>query len=103
MKVVFLASATSGLRWFSLYYRSVFPEGSQSARKQMAIALTVLSENPRIGRRIPETEYREFVVPRTPFTLIYRIGAMHIEILRLWDARANPDARDLPNPGTSDQ
>lgn len=100
MRVVFLSSATPDLRWFTRYYRSVFPEGGSSARKHMANAVALLSANPAAGRLIPETDRREPVIPRTPFVLIYRIGASEIEILRVWDARANPIARNLPNQGT---
>ncbi|MFG6515399.1 type II toxin-antitoxin system RelE/ParE family toxin [Sulfitobacter sp. TB366] len=32
---------------------------------------------------------RELSIPRTPFTLIYRVAPTQIEILRLWDTRQN--------------
>ena len=30
---------------------------------------------------------RELSIPRTPFTLVYRVMPSQIEILRLWDSR----------------
>ncbi len=99
MKVVFLPSATPDLRWFTRYYRSVFPQGRFAARKHMANAVTLLSENPAAGRPLPETDQRELVILRTPFVLVYRIGASDIEILRLRDARADPTAHDNPGRG----
>jgi plasmid stabilization system protein ParE len=91
MKVVFLPSSDEDVRWFTRYYRVTFPEGRRNARAQMARALTTLANNPRIGHLFEETELREYVIPRTPFSLIYRIAGQHIEILRLWDGRANRD------------
>ncbi len=99
MKVVFLPSATPDVRWFARYYRSVFPQGRSSARKHMAKAVTLLSENPAAGRALPEGDQRELVILRTPFVLVYRIAASEIEILRLRDARADPTAQDNPGRG----
>ena len=99
MKVVFLPSATPDLRWFTRYFRSIFPQGRFTARRHMANAVMLLSENPAAGRPLPDTDQRELVVLRTPFVLVYRIGASEIEVLRLKDARANPTARSSPNRG----
>ncbi len=97
MKVVFLPSATPDLRWFTRYYRFVFPQGRSTARRHIDNAVTLLSGNPAAGRPLPETDQRELVVLRTPFVLVYRIGASEIEILRLRDARADQAAPTVPD------
>lgn len=99
MKVVFLPSAIPDLRWFSRHYQTVFPQGGSAARKRMAKAVILLSENPAAGRPLPEAGQRELVILRTPFVLVYRIAASEIEILRLRDARADPSARNTPERG----
>ena len=91
MKVVFLASSDAGVRWFTRYYKTAFPEGQRNARAQMANSLAILAENPRIGHVVGKRGQRELPIPRTPFSLIYWVANDRIEILRLWDGRANPD------------
>lgn len=91
MKVIFLQTADEDVRWYARYYHSAFPEKRGNARRQMARALSVLAQNPHIGHPFADTELREYAIPRTPFSLIYRVAAKHIEILRLWDGRANPE------------
>ncbi|MBS3651232.1 type II toxin-antitoxin system RelE/ParE family toxin [Pseudaminobacter sp. 19-2017] len=85
MRVIFLASSDEDVRWFTRYYRTTFPEGRSQAR-----ALAAMEANPFIGHPVSDREEREFSIPRTPFSLIYRIADDCIEILRLWDGRANP-------------
>ncbi len=99
MKVVFLPSAAPDLRWFTLYYRFVFPQGRSTARRHMANAVELLSGNPAAGRPLPDSDQRELVILRTPFVLLYRIGASEIEILRLKDACADPTAHSNPARG----
>jgi plasmid stabilization system protein ParE len=91
MKVIFVASSDEGVRWFTRYYRFTFPEGRGNARRQMAKTLAALSDNPRIGRPISDSKQREYSIPRTPFSIIYRIANDRIEILRVLDGRANRD------------
>lgn len=97
MKVVFLPSASPDLRWFTRYYRFVFPQGRSTARRHMASAVRLLSENPGAGKPLPDSDQRELVILETPFVLLYRIGASEIEILRLRDARADQAARTFPD------
>jgi plasmid stabilization system protein ParE len=91
MKVIFLPSSSEDVRWFTRYYRFSFPAGRRNARERMARTLASLSDNPRLGYAVPETNHREFPISRTPFSLIYRIVDDRIEIMRLLDGRANRD------------
>ncbi|MCQ0090504.1 type II toxin-antitoxin system RelE/ParE family toxin [Roseovarius sp. M141] len=92
MKIVFLESATQDIQWLRYYYQSVFPEGGAKARAQIKAIQTTLAANPYIGRRSDTREMvRELSIPRTPFTLIYRVMPSQIEILRLWDTRQGAD------------
>jgi hypothetical protein len=38
---------------------------------------------------------REFPLPRMPFSMIYRVGETRIEILRVWDQRADRAGLEL--------
>lgn len=88
MRIVFLESAAQDIAWFRYYYRSVFPEGSQSARQHLKAAQTLLAANPYVGHPSDgRQDVRELTIARTPFTLIYRVTRAQIEILRLWDNR----------------
>jgi plasmid stabilization system protein ParE len=63
----------------------------------MARSLTALADNPRIGHPYSDSQgLREYPIRRTPFSLLYRIAEDRIEILRLWDKRANPDRLHAP-------
>jgi plasmid stabilization system protein ParE len=46
-----------------------------------------LKAMPRMGRRAGAADALEFVIPRTPFSLIYRIEGDVLMILRVWDDR----------------
>ena len=88
MKIVFTESAVQDIQWFRYYYRSVFPEGSAKARARLVAIQKTLAANPYIGR--PGEiggDVRELTIPRTPFTLVYRVAPTRIEVLRLWDTR----------------
>lgn len=92
MKIVYLEDAVQDIQWFRYYYRSVFPEGSTKARAQLMAIQNMLAANPYAGHP-SEThqKVRELSIPRTPFTLIYRVMPTRIEILRLWDTRQGTD------------
>jgi plasmid stabilization system protein ParE len=89
LKIVFLASASADLRWFQRYYGDIFPEGRARAGRQLQSAKTVIKQNPMIGHAIETRELREFLIPRTPFSLIYRVTIHRIEVVRVWDARGD--------------
>ncbi|NVO58604.1 type II toxin-antitoxin system RelE/ParE family toxin [Rhodobacteraceae bacterium B1Z28] len=92
MKIVFLEDTTRDIQWFRYYYTSVFPEGSERARIQLKAIQLTLAANPYAGHPSDtRQDIRELSVPRTPFTLIYRVMPTQIEILRLWDTRQGAD------------
>lgn len=88
MKIVFLESAAQDIQWFRYYDQSIFPEGSAKARDRLKAIQTTLAANPYIGQPSDTVKtVRAFSIPRTPFTLIYRVTASQIEVFRLWDTR----------------
>lgn len=89
MKLVYLESTKADLAWYRTYYGSVFPEGARRAAAQYLRAISNLADNPYIGRPIAESGTREYSIPRIPFSIIYRIREEHIEIIRIWDQRAD--------------
>ncbi|WP_274626705.1 type II toxin-antitoxin system RelE/ParE family toxin [Arvimicrobium flavum] len=99
MRLVFLPTTRADFEWLADYYLGVFPEGGPRAYRRLERALAHLADNPRLGKAIAQTDYREYSVPRTPFALIYRIGDDAIEILRVWDRRADPAHMRLPDDG----
>ncbi len=89
MKIVFLNSCAADLDWFQEYYRDVFPSGSANAKDQYMRTKAVLRQNPRIGYPLEEFGLREFSIVRTPFSFIYRVTQKSIEVVRVWDQRAD--------------
>jgi len=87
MKLVYLESARDDLLWLRHYYESVFPEGRAKAKKQFRSIESLLLSNPFIGHETHREDVREFSIPKTPFSYIYRIQHQQIEILRIWDER----------------
>ena len=86
MKIVFLESCAPDLAWFRFYYQSVFPEGSRRAGQQFKALQATLAANPYAGHPSDTGQaVQEITIPRTPFTLIYRVTPLQIEVLRLWD------------------
>ncbi|RKF16777.1 type II toxin-antitoxin system RelE/ParE family toxin [Roseovarius spongiae] len=87
MRIVFLPTTAADLSWFRTYYARVFPEGAARAKHQLRNLCHLLEANPYAGHPGQLDGIRELHIPRTPFTLIYRVTARHIEVLRLWDER----------------
>lgn len=88
MKIVFLEDTTQDIQGFRYHYRSVFPEGSAKARAHLKAIQKAMAANPYAGHPSDARDnVRELSIPRTPFTLIYRVTPTRIEILRLWDTR----------------
>lgn len=89
MKIVFLPSSKADLRWFKQYYINVFPEGRRNADQQYQALLRILKATPMAGRPAHGfASAREFPMQRTPFTVIYRVEADRIDILRVLDQRS---------------
>ena len=90
MKLVFLPSTRSDLLWMRTYYSRVSPEGARRAADQYRRVSSILRDNPLVGRPVEELEgVREFSIPRTPFSVIYRVVDDRIEVLRVWDQRGD--------------
>ena len=89
MTIVYLVTARDDLIWMRRYYSRIFPAGEIQARKHFRLAESILVQNPEIGHSIEVDGLRELVIPRTPFSFIYRLKNNRIEVLRLWDSRAD--------------
>jgi len=90
MKLVFLPSSRSDLRWFKQYYISIFPEGKAKADKQFLALQKALKLNPYIGHSSDiAKDIKEFPVIKTPFSFIYRVKEGRIEVLRIIDTRSD--------------
>ena len=72
------------------YYAHIFPDGAKRAADQYRRTCGVIRDNPLAGRPVEEMEdVREFSIPRTPFSFIYRVVDDRIEVLRVWDQRGD--------------
>ena len=91
MKLIFGELAKRDLRWFTAYYSKTFPEGRKNAERRLTVAIELLLANPFAGTVVQGKPARQFPVLRTPFILIYSIEGDSIHIIRVWDARADPD------------
>ena len=90
MKLVFLPSTRTDLRWMRRYCAQVFPDGATRAAEHYARASGVLRNNPLAGRPVEDMRgIREFSIPRTPFSFIYRVARDRIEVLRIRDQRGD--------------
>lgn len=88
MKLVFLPSTRSDLLWMRTYYAHIFPDGAKRAAKQYGKVCCIIRNNPLVGHPVEEIEdVREFSIPQTPFSFIYRVIDDRIEVLRVWDQR----------------
>lgn len=71
-------------------YAHVFPGGAKHAADPYRRICGIIRENPLVGRPVEEIEgVREFSIPRTPFSFVYRIVEDRIEVLRVWDQRGD--------------
>ncbi len=89
MKLIFLDSARSDLAWMRNYYARVFPQGAANAAANMRATRRMLTANPSVGHPTDTESLRELQISRTPFALIYRVNGARIEVLRVWDCRAD--------------
>lgn len=93
MRLVYLPTAFPDIAWMRRYYRDIFPQGAKKVREQIYAVERLILENPNIGRRIAGG--REFPIVRTPFVMVYRVRGDTIEVVRVWDARRDPEALDF--------
>ena len=76
--------------WFREYYGRVFPAGKGAARTQLRRTIAIIAEHPEIGRRPEDIQGAfEYPITRTPFTVIYRVQADELQILRIYDQRSD--------------
>lgn len=92
MQIVYLRAAIADLIWLRTYYSRIFPEGDKRAREQFRAVERLVAEHPNIGKALEFPGVREFVIPKTPFSIIYRVAARRIEVLRVWDNRSDRSA-----------
>ncbi len=92
MKIVYLSKTCEDLEWFYFYYEKVFFAGKNNAQKNFYSIEEILEENPNIGVEIGRG-LRKLNIPKTPFSLIYRLNSTEnvIEVLRIWDNRKKPE------------
>jgi hypothetical protein len=74
--------------WFRHYYRSIFTAGNKNAGARLKEAKQLLKAYPHVGHPLDTADLRELQISKTPFAMIYRIRADEIQIVRLWDQRA---------------
>lgn len=100
MKLIYLDSTKPDLAWFRAYYGSVFPEGAAPAATRYVKTIDILQSNPYIGRPIGQDGLRKLSIPKTPFSVFYRVTEDHIEVVRVWDQRAEPEMREFQEEAT---
>jgi plasmid stabilization system protein ParE len=95
MRLVLLPAAILDLAWVRSYCGRVFPEGAKGARPRIRASLRLIRDNPELGHPTHRAGVRELVVPRTPFSLIYRVRGDRVELMRVWDQRADRSRLDV--------
>ena len=90
MKLFFLPATRADLAWMRSYYARIFPDGARHAAERYSRARDVLRGHPAVGRRVEGMPgIRELLIPRTPFSFIYRVVDDRTEVLRVWDQRGD--------------
>ncbi|WP_084032076.1 type II toxin-antitoxin system RelE/ParE family toxin [Desulfonatronum lacustre] len=94
------------LRWtlialadFEHAHDYVAQDNSESARRiaqRIMDATKKILRFPRIGRVGEDEETREYLVPKTPYMLIYSINGDTIELLRVW--HMSQKSKDFQHP-----
>jgi plasmid stabilization system protein ParE len=93
MRLVYRDQALDDLDWVRNYYISIFPEGARRASLQFLASEQGLLDNPFLGRALDATNARQYQIARTPFSIIYRIEKVEIQVLRIWDSRSDPNRK----------
>ena len=90
MNLVLLPSTRTALPWMRRYCARIFPGGAKRAAEQYHRASRVVRGNPLVGHPVEGIAgVREIPIPRTPFSLIYRVADDRIEVLRARDQRGD--------------
>jgi hypothetical protein len=99
LPIVHLPRTRAVLAWLRRDYATVFPAGSAAAMQQFHMMERLLREHPQAGHPTTVAGVRRLVIPRTPFSLGYRVTAERIEILEVRDDRGPPAVeRDQGDP-----
>lgn len=90
MKLVFLPSTRDDLSWMRTYYARTFPGGARRAAEGYFEACSLVRDHPAVGKSVEGMPgVRELLIPRTPFSFMYRVTKDRIEVLRVWDQRGD--------------
>lgn len=89
MRLRFGPKAARDLEWFTRYYADVFPDGRRNARQSLKATLDLVMANPMAGRATSCAGVRQFPVARTPFIIVYSVADDTLEVIRVWDGRAD--------------
>lgn len=68
------------------YYHDLNPIAARMLAQRIVEAAHRLRESPQIGRPGLREDTREWVVPRTPYVLVYRATTQTVQILHVWHA-----------------
>lgn len=90
MKLKYLESSRRDVAWWRRYYRHKFPQGRVTASRHYLKIVSLILDNPFMGRPVEGFELRQLPVPNTPFQIIYRVRNQTVEIVRVWDTRQEP-------------
>ena len=84
MKLVWFKRAVWDLRLVQSYIAQENPQAARKTVNQIKDKVSLLTEQPGIGRlgRVPNT--RELIIDHTPYILPYRVRDNTIEILRVF-------------------
>ena len=84
MRIKWLKRSVNDLEQLFDYIAEDNPQAAGNEVMKAAQSAELLSENPYLGRagRVPET--REYIVPESPYLMIYRIKSRIMEILRIF-------------------
>lgn len=83
-RLEFLASARRDLKRIAEYYLDTSGVAVTSEiSHEIDRALTLISVNPEVGRKLEGAPYRQLVVSRYPFVILYRLTASSAKIIRV--------------------
>lgn len=84
MKAVWRARARADLDAAIAYLSNESISGARSTREGILRSVALLEQWPDAGRAGRRADLREFVVPKTPYLIIYRRSGSTLFILRIW-------------------
>lgn len=84
MNVRWLSGATRSLRAAHQYIAADNPVAARNVIERLQIAVERLAAHPSMGRPGRRPGTRELVVPGVPYIVIYRVGDVDVQILRVY-------------------